>query len=121
MTVWTMIFLIFVVILGLLAWLGWAAAQGNILAMAVVITVGVLLIFSIFKGFDILGDYLRDKAERKRFMDNTQENIAVLHGAFKTQNQALMGANRVAGLLNGRSEKPTIDLDPSMFNDVDEM
>ena len=120
MNVFTLIFAVFLVLMGALTYLWYLAQQGSTGALTVLITLGVLLVFATFKALEILSDWLRDRAENQRFKANTTENLEILHSAFKTQNQALIGAARETRLLTPGGQKPTIDLPMGMFEQVEE-
>ena len=114
---WFMLFCMFLVIVGVLIWIGYLAAAGNLIAIFTLAVMATLIIFITFKSFDILYDTLRDRAEQKRFAANMQENMMNLDKAFTVQNKALTGMQRATRALDGGTN---IELDQGMFKVLEE-
>ena len=101
MGLWSMVFLVFLVIAGALGYTIMLAAAGSIPAIIVLSFLAFITLFGVFQGFHLANQILRDRAENRRMVENLKENMVLMQEAFKVQglqakaqNQFLLGAGR---------------------------
>lgn len=111
MNVFTFLLIIFAAIIAGVAYLWYLAATGSGIAMGILIGSGIMMIFVTFQLIDVLKDWLRDRAETRRFQDNMRENLRIAAASQNLQNQQLIGAQRSQRLLGTGQRMPNLDGD----------
>lgn len=122
MSLWALIALVFVVLVGAVAVLVYAAVQGSMMAVIVLTVLGVCVLFWIFQSYNLAFQLLRDLAERQRAKDDMKEDMQMMHLAFKTQGQMADAQRRLyAGQATGQKllSPAEATIAPDLFSDFD--
>lgn len=106
-------------VLALLGYLWYLASTGDPMAITVLSGGGVFLIFVAFSLLDAFKDWIRDRAETRRFQDNMRENLNIAVAGQRLMNQQLLGAKR-QGLLGSGQPQHRLGLDDNAVLDIDE-
>lgn len=121
MNMWSFAFGVVLLIMAGIIYLWYLANQGDPMAMTALAILGVSAIFGLFKGLDIISDTLRDRAEQKRFNENTKENFAILQSGFRAQSAAIAAQRQTMKQMEPNKPGQVIDLPEDMFNSIEEV
>lgn len=121
------IFLMFLIIVGVIAYGVNLAMHGSIAAafiMGFVFAMFVLVIFyGIIQGLDFINEWQRNRAEQKRFEANIRENQEIMLSqvrASAVQAQAVQRQLTTANAMSRGEEPNYVTLPPDLFSQVED-
>jgi amino acid permease len=122
MTLWSMIFGMFLIVVAAIGFTIYAAMEGSILAVVILSFVSFVILFAIFQGFHLVFTLMRDRQERIRMQDDLKEDMVMMQQAFKTQALQAQAQHRLmitAGDQN-KLNGPSVGVGADLFSDFAE-